>query len=86
MKAVLLQPYQLGHILSTRRRSLKLSQAALAATLAMAVRGKNRHYLLKSIQRRHFNALAVQCGLGMDAEALIAGILASTPAVVEAAQ
>jgi len=31
------------------------------AKLAMSVRGKNKHYLLKNIQRRHFNAMAAQC-------------------------
>ena len=34
------------------------------ARLAMSVRGKNKHYLLKDIQRRHFNDMAAQCGLG----------------------
>ena len=38
------------------------------------------------IQRRHFNAMAAQCGMGETAEPLIADILAATPAVIAAAQ
>ena len=49
------------------------------ARLAMSVRGKNKHYLLKDIQRRHFNEMAAQCGLGETAEPLIKDILAATP-------
>jgi len=56
------------------------------ARLAMSVRGKNKHYRVKDIQRRHFNAMASQCGLGDTAEPLIEDILAATPAVVAAAQ
>ena len=56
------------------------------ARLAMSVRGKNKHYFIKDIQRRHFNAMAVQCGLGLSAEALIADILAATPAVIDSVQ
>ena len=56
------------------------------ARLAMSVRGKNKHYLLKDIQRRHFNDLAAKCGLGETAEPLIEDILAATPAVIAAVQ
>ena len=56
------------------------------ARLAMSVRGKNKHYLLKDIQRRHFNAMAAQCGLGETAEPLIKEILAATPAVIASVQ
>ena len=52
----------------------------------MAVRGKNKHYLLRNIQRRHFNATAAQCGVGETAESLIREILAATPAVVASVQ
>ncbi|MGO4395378.1 type II toxin-antitoxin system HipA family toxin [Variovorax sp. M-6] len=52
------------------------------AKLAMAVSGKNRHYFLKDIQRRHFNATARKC-FGVDAEPIIGDILATTPAVVD---
>ena len=56
------------------------------ARLAMSVRGKNKHYLLKNIQRRHFNSMAAQCGVGETAESLIHEILAATPAVIESVQ
>jgi len=56
------------------------------ARLAMSVRGKNKHYLLKDIQRRHFNDLATQCGLGETAEPLIKEILAATPVVIASVQ
>lgn len=52
------------------------------AKMAMAVRGKNRHYHLKEIQRRHYNAMAPQCGLGADAEELLEFILERTPQVI----
>jgi serine/threonine-protein kinase HipA len=56
------------------------------ARLAMSVRGKNKHYLLKDIQRRHFNAVAEQCGVGETAERLIRDILDATPAVIASVQ
>lgn len=56
------------------------------ARLAMSVRGKNKHYLLKDIQRRHFNEMATQCGLGETAEPLIKDIVAATPAVIASVQ
>jgi len=56
------------------------------AKLAMSVRGKNKHYLLKNIQRRHFNAMAAQCGVDETAESLIREILAATPAVIASVQ
>lgn len=52
------------------------------AKLAMAVSGKNRHYLLKDIQRRHFNAMALKCGYGHSAEPLIEEILGRVPSAV----
>jgi len=54
--------------------------------LAMSVRGKQKHYVLKDIQRRHFNATAAQCGVGESAEPLIKEILAATPAVIASVQ
>jgi serine/threonine-protein kinase HipA len=56
------------------------------AKLAMAVAGKNRHYALKDIQRRHFDAMAAKCGYGESAEGLIESILARVPAAIEAVQ
>lgn len=51
--------------------------------LAMALRGKNSHYKLADIQRRHFNTTARLCGLGTDMETIIADVLERTPAVIE---
>jgi serine/threonine-protein kinase HipA len=56
------------------------------AKLAMSVRGKNKHYLLKDVQRRHFNEMAAQCGLGESAEPQIKEILTATPAVIASVQ
>jgi serine/threonine-protein kinase HipA len=52
------------------------------AKLAMAMVGKNRHYLFKEIQRRHFDATAVRCGYGKDAEPIIGRIVERTDAVI----
>lgn len=54
--------------------------------LAMAVHGRNRHYLLKDIQRRFFNAMAARCGAGQSADSLITEVLAATPDVVASVQ
>lgn len=51
--------------------------------LAMSVRGKNKHYLLREIQRRHFNATAPLCYVGDSAEQVIQDVLAATPGVIE---
>jgi serine/threonine-protein kinase HipA len=51
--------------------------------LAMALRGRNSHYRLADIQRRHFNATARLCGLGADMEAIITDVLERTPMVIE---
>jgi serine/threonine-protein kinase HipA len=51
--------------------------------LAMAVRGKNKHYRLTEIQRRHFNLTAEQCGLGLDMESVITDVIARVPSAVE---
>ena len=45
------------------------------AKLAMAVSGKNRHYALATIMRRHFNATAGKCGWGENAEDIISELL-----------
>jgi serine/threonine-protein kinase HipA len=52
-------------------------------SLAMALRGKHKHYRLHEITRRHFNHTAQRCGLGRDMEGIIADTLAKTPAVIE---
>jgi len=51
--------------------------------LAMAVRGKNVHYLMSEIHRGHFNETAAKCGLGGDMEALLDDIVAKTPSVID---
>lgn len=53
------------------------------AKLAMAAAGKNRHYLMKDVQRRHFNAMAARCFYGPTAEGIIEDILERTPEVIE---
>nr|WP_241018237.1 type II toxin-antitoxin system HipA family toxin [Paraburkholderia sp. Tr-20389] len=53
------------------------------AKLAMAVAGKNRHYLMKDIQRRNFNAMASRCFYGTDAEPLIESLIEKTPVAIE---
>lgn len=54
--------------------------------LAMAVLGKNRHYEMHSIQRRHFNDTAQQVGYASTAEPIIEAILAQTPAAIAEVQ
>lgn len=56
------------------------------AKLAMAMRGKNKHYLIKEIQRRHFNETATRIGLSEGAEPLIEDILKATPHVISETQ
>jgi serine/threonine-protein kinase HipA len=51
--------------------------------LAMAVRGKNVHYDIPEIHRRHFDETAAKCGLGADMEAVIDDVVAKTPGVIE---
>ena len=54
------------------------------AKLAMAVRGKNTHWHMGRIMRRHWNAMARRCGLRISAEELIESIIEKTPRVVAA--
>ena len=54
--------------------------------LAMALPGQKPHYLLKNIQRRHFEVLAKKMGLGNEAERLIGEIAQGVDAATEAAQ
>lgn len=55
------------------------------AKLAMAVCGKNRHYHLSTIMRRHFNATAAKCGWGESAEDIIGELLARVEGAIDAA-
>lgn len=52
--------------------------------LAMALLGKNRHYHMHPIQRRHFNSTARKVGYAEDAEPLLKELIERTPGVVEA--
>jgi serine/threonine-protein kinase HipA len=54
--------------------------------LAMALLGKNRHYHMHNIQRRHFNSTAKKVGFGENAEPLLQEIITRTPAVIEEVQ
>ena len=54
--------------------------------MAMAVRGKNKHYRLSEILRRHFNETAALIGIAENAEPLIEEILKRTPDVVTSIQ
>jgi serine/threonine-protein kinase HipA len=51
--------------------------------LAMAVRGKNPHWKMRDVLRRHWNELARRNGLGDFAEKCLAQIKAKTPTVIE---
>ncbi len=54
------------------------------AKMAMAVMGKNKHYLFKDIQRRHFNNMASKCFDRSDAEDVIGRVLETAPMAIEA--
>ncbi len=60
--------------------------AARDLKLAMALLGKNRHYLMHTIQRRHFNRTAKKLGFGETAEPLLQELVGRTPAVVAQVQ
>ena len=60
--------------------------AARDLKLAMALLGKNRHYLMHTIQRRHFNSTAKKLGYGETAEPLLQELVGRTPAVVAQVQ
>ncbi len=53
------------------------------AKLAMAIPGKNKHYLFRDVERRHFNAMAQRCGYGTDAESIIERLIERTPTVID---
>ena len=60
--------------------------AAQDLKLAMALLGKNRHYHMHNIQRRHFNSTAKKVGYGENAEPLLQELIARTPEVVAQVQ
>jgi serine/threonine-protein kinase HipA len=51
--------------------------------LAMALPGQRPHYLIKSLQRRHFEALAKKLGLAAEADALIDEMVARIPTAID---
>lgn len=51
--------------------------------MAMAVRVKNAHYRMATIQRRHWNAVAKNNAMGMDFEVVIQRFIEMTPTVIE---
>jgi serine/threonine-protein kinase HipA len=54
--------------------------------LAMALFGKNKHYAMHAIQRRHFDSTAQKVGYASSAEPVIEEILARTPAAIAEVQ
>lgn len=52
-------------------------------TLAMALRGKRKHYRVEAVARRHFNRTARLCGFGKDMESMIADVIEKTPSAIE---
>lgn len=51
--------------------------------LALALRGKSKHYRVSEIRRRHFDSTAQACGFGPNMASLIADVVERTPGVVE---
>lgn len=50
--------------------------------MAMALRGKNKHYRLDEIRREHFNTTARACGFGPDMNGLLDETIEATPRVI----
>lgn len=50
--------------------------------LAMALLGKNKHYRIDEIDRRHFDLTAQRCGLGRDMKTIIDDVVERTPSVI----
>jgi serine/threonine-protein kinase HipA len=53
------------------------------AKLAMALRGRSKHYRFRDVQRRHFASTAQKCHYAPAAETLIQRVLDATPGVIE---
>ena len=60
--------------------------AAQDLKLAMALLGKNRHYHMHNIQRRHFNSTAKKVGYADNAERLVQELVTRTPEAVAQVQ
>jgi len=54
--------------------------------LAMALLGKNKHYTMQTIQRRHFDSTAQKVGYAPTVEPIIEDILVRTPAAIAEVQ
>ena len=50
--------------------------------LAMALHGKNRHYQMHTLLRRHFDSTAKRVGYGADAEQLVRELIEKTPSAI----
>lgn len=50
--------------------------------MALAWLGKSRHYLAETLQRRHFDATALKCGAGTNADSVIEELVSNTPRVI----
>ncbi|HEU5076235.1 MAG TPA: type II toxin-antitoxin system HipA family toxin [Polyangiaceae bacterium] len=51
--------------------------------LAMALRGKNKHYYVATLRRDHFNTTAHACGLGRDMNDIIDATVDAIPAAID---
>ncbi|MGF6774314.1 serine/threonine-protein kinase HipA [Paraburkholderia sp. GAS199] len=52
------------------------------AKLAMGMWSRSKHDAFRDVQRRHFNAMALKCSHGADAEPLIQRLIERTPSVI----
>ncbi|NVH76461.1 type II toxin-antitoxin system HipA family toxin [Paraburkholderia sp. JPY432] len=53
------------------------------ARLAMGLWSRSKHDAFRDVQRRHFNAMALKCSYGANAEPLIQRLIEQTPGVIE---
>jgi serine/threonine-protein kinase HipA len=53
------------------------------ARLAMGMWSRSKHDAFRDVQRRHFNAMALKCAHGANAEPLIQRLIDATPHVIE---
>jgi serine/threonine-protein kinase HipA len=49
----------------------------------MGLWSRSKHDAFRDVQRRHFNAMALKCSYGADAEPLIQRLTEQTPGVIE---
>lgn len=69
------------HLLGAGAKQLNPFKVRLA--MAMAVPGKNPHWKMREVLRRHWNESARRNGLGESAETLMKEIVEKTPTVIE---